>query len=138
MAESTKPKPANASDANYAVGYGRPPRQHQFKVGNTASRRGRKRGSRNRTLVIREILFEPIKVREGEDVKKMPLLEAIVRQTCNLALKGDHKAALMIIGLAQKEGLLTPELNEVLEENMSEADKAILADYKKRLNDSKV
>jgi len=122
MAESTKPKPENTSDANYAVGYGRPPRKHQFKVGNTASRRGRKRGSRNRTLVIREILFEPIKVREGEDVKKMRLLEAIVRQTCNKALKGDHKAALMIIGLAQKEGLLTPEQNEVLEENMSEAD----------------
>src|SRR5688572_22426014 len=106
MAESTKPKPEQTSNASYVVGYGRPPRQHQFKVGNTASRRGRKRGSRNRTLVIKEILFEPIKVREGEEIKRMSLIEAIVRQSCNKALKGDHKAALMIIGLAQKEGLL--------------------------------
>ena len=119
----------------YAVGYGRPPREHQFKMGNNANPRGRKKGSRNRTLVIQEILFDPVSVREGDEVKKMPVLEAIVRQTCHKALKGDHKSALTIIGLAHKKGLLTPEQNETIEENMSEADKAILADYKKRMSD---
>lgn len=133
MTTTTKQKSKNSADAGYAVGYGRPPREHQFQDGNTASR-GRKTGSRDKKLVIQHILFEPIKVKEGEKVKKMPALEAIIRQTCNKALKGDHKAALTIIGMAQKEGLITPQQNEDLEENMSGADKEILADFKRRMN----
>lgn len=123
------------SGEQYKVGYGHPPKEHKFKPGNNANPRGRKKGSKNRKLVIRDILFEPITVREGDEPKKMSALEAIVRQTRNKALKGDHKATLTIIGLAQKEGLLTPEQNDAIEENLSENDKAILEDYKKRMSD---
>ena len=45
----------------------------------------------------------------GDKVKKITVLEAIIKKTANRALTGDHKAALTIIGLAHKEGLLTPE-----------------------------
>jgi hypothetical protein len=121
------------SNAGEAIGYGRPPRKHLFKIGNTASR-GRKKGSKNKSLVIQKILFEPIKVKEGDKVKKMSLLEAIIRQTCHKALKGDHKAGLTVIGLAQKQGLMTPQQSEALEDGMSDGDKAILADFKKRMN----
>jgi hypothetical protein len=137
MPDHPKKEPENDSNG-YTVGYGHPPQEHQFKPGNNANPRGRKKGSKNRTLVIRQIFFEPITVREGDEVKRMPVLEAIVRQTCNKALKGDYKAALTIIGLAQKEGLLTPEQNEAIEENMSDADKAILADYKKRMSSTEM
>ena len=138
MSDLTKRRSNNGLNGGYAVGYRRPPREHQFKAANNANPLGRKKGSRNRTLVIRQILFEPITVKEGDQVKKMPLLEAIVRQTCNKALKGDHKAALTIMGLAQKEGLLTPEQTEAIEEGMSEADKAILEDFKRRLNNPEI
>src|SRR6266849_4632873 len=111
----------------------KPPKAHQFKPGNNANPRGRKKGSRNRKLMIEEVLFEPITVREGDKVKKMAVLEAIIKKTANQALTGDHKAALTIIGLAHKEGLLTPEQNEMVEENLSETDKAILADFARRL-----
>lgn len=124
---------AERSNAGEAIGYKRPPQKHRFKVGNTASR-GRKNGSKNKALVIQTILFEPIKVKEGDKVKKMSLLEAIIRQTCHKALKGDHKAGLTVIGLAQKQGLMTPQQSEALEDSMSEVDKAILADFKKRMN----
>ena len=118
---------------DYGTGYCRPPKDHQFEPGNRANPRGRKKGSRNRKLVIQEVLFEPVAVRVGEEVKKMPALEAILKTTVNRALKGDHKAALTIIGLAQKEGLLTPEQNDAVEESLSDNDKAILADFKRRM-----
>ena len=138
MSDLTKLRSNKGLNGGYTVGYRRPPREHQFKAANNANPLGRKKGSRNRTLVIRQILFEPIMVREGEQVKKMSVLEAIIRQTCNKALKGDHKSALTIIGLAQKEGLLTPEQTEAVEEGMSEADKAILEDFKSRMNNPEI
>jgi hypothetical protein len=123
----------NDSNSNHKVGYCNPPKAHQFKPGNNANPRGRKKGTRNRKFVIEEVLFEPIKVREGDKVKTMSTLEAILKKTKNLALGGDQKAAITIIGLAQKEGLLTPEQNETVEENCSDADKAIIADFTRRL-----
>ena len=123
----------NTPNRNYEVGYGKPPKEFQFKPGNNANRRGRKKGSRNRRAVIEEVLFEPISVREGEKLRKIPVLEAIIKKMANKALMGDNKAALAIVGLAQKEGLLTPAQDEMVEENLSETDKAILADFARRL-----
>lgn len=129
-ANEPEPDPPTSDDK---VGYKRPPREYQFKPGNNANPRGRKKGSRNRKLVIEQILFEPITVREGGDVKKMPVLEAIIKKTAAKALAGDNKAALTVIGMAQKEGLLTPEQEVALEENLPETDKKILEDVKRRL-----
>lgn len=123
----------NAPSRNYEVGYGKPPKEFQFKPGNNANRRGRKKGSRNRKTVIEEVLYEPISVREGDKVKKIPVLEAILKKMANKALMGDNKAALTIVGLAQKEGLLTPAQDAMVEDNLSETDKAILADFARRL-----
>jgi len=123
----------NTPKGDYDVGYCKPPAAHQFKFGNKANPKGRKKGSRNRKLVIEQVLFEPITVREGGIVKKMSVLEAIIKKTATKALTGDNKAALTIIGIAQREGLLTPEQEEAVEENLTESEKAILADFKNRL-----
>ena len=128
--------PKTSRDSVYKVGYCNPPKAHQFKPGNNANPRGRRKGVRNRKFVIEEVLFEPIKVREGDKVKNMSTLEAILKKTKNLALAGDPKATATMIGLAQKEGLLTPDENETVEENCSEADKAIIADFTRRLGGS--
>jgi uncharacterized protein DUF5681 len=127
-------QPMNKPEGEYAVGYRKPPKEHQFQPGNNANPKGRKKGSRNGKLVIQEILFEPIPVREGNKVRKMSILEAIIKKTANKALTGDNKAALTIIGIAQKEGLLTPDENEAIDESLSETDKAILENLKRRLN----
>ena len=121
---------------DYEIGYRKPPKEHRFKPGNKANPRGRTKGSKSKTLTIRQVLFEPIQVREGEQVKRMSALEAVIRKVRNKALSGDSKASLTIIGLAQKEGLLTPEQNEVIEESLSDVDKAILADFQKRVRNS--
>jgi hypothetical protein len=97
----------------YEVGYCKPPAEHRFGPGNNASPRGRKKGSKSRKVVIEPVLFELTTVREGTETKQMSKLEAVLKKTLSQALAGDKKAALTIIGLAQKEGFLTREEEEV-------------------------
>ena len=116
---------------NYEVGYGRPPVAHRFKPGNNANPKGRKKKTRNRKVVISDILLEPITVKEGGEVKQMSQLEAVLKKTMSKALAGDHKAGLTIIGLAQRQSLLTPEQEETID-NLSDRDRAIMEDAMKR------
>jgi hypothetical protein len=118
---------------DYRIGYRRPPVEHRFKPGNNANPKGRKKKTRNRKVVIRELLFEPVTVREGGVVKEIPALEAVIKKTLSQALGGDHKAALTIIGIAQREGVLMPEQEEDVG-TLSENDMAIMQDAAKRFN----
>jgi uncharacterized protein DUF5681 len=120
----------------YQVGYRRPPAEHQFKVGNNANPKGRKKKTRNRKLVVRDLLFEPVTVREGGEIRQISALEAVIKKTLSKALGGDHKAALTIIGLAQREALLTPEQDEALD-ILPESDLAIVNEYMRNLDESR-
>jgi hypothetical protein len=124
--EMRKPK------GDYAVGYCKPPAAHRFKHGNNANPRGRRKGARNRKLVIHDVLFELVTVREGGEVRQMFALEAVLKKTLSKALAGDNKAALTILGIAQKEGILTPEQEQAVD-NLSESDLAIMQDVRRRL-----
>jgi hypothetical protein len=62
-------------------------------------------------------------------------LETITVREGGKALGGDNKAAFTIIGIAQREGLLTPEQDQVVEQ-LSGGDKEILEDMKRRLGQS--
>ena len=71
-------------------------------------------------------------VREGDQIKQMSALEAVIKKTLSKALAGDTKAALTIIGIAQKDGILTPEQEQAVDD-FSETDLAIMADVRRRL-----
>jgi hypothetical protein len=127
------PEPIKKSPTgDYDVGYCKPPTAHRFKPGNNANPKGRKKGLRNRKLVIHDVLFEPVTVREGGETKQMSALEAVLKKTLSKALSGDNKAALTIIGIAQKEGILSPEQEQVVD-NLSDRDLAIMEDVRSRL-----
>jgi hypothetical protein len=51
----------------------------RFKQGNNANPRGRKKGSRNRKVVIHDVLFEAVTVREGGEIRQMSALQCRVR-----------------------------------------------------------
>src|SRR5262249_52311813 len=112
-----KRRSRKAATNDYTVGYCKPPRAHQFKPGNNANPMGRPKGTRNRKVLVRELLLEPIAAREGNAVKTMSKLEAIVTQTINDGLKGDHKARLLAIGMAREEGLLTAKQVDATDNN---------------------
>jgi hypothetical protein len=88
--------------------------EYQFKPGNRANPKGRGKKNRNRKIVISEVLFEPVKVNEGGVEKQMPALEVVLKRLLSLALKGDLKAALTVLGIGQRKGLLTPEQVDAL------------------------
>jgi Family of unknown function (DUF5681) len=127
--------PGHDQPADYEVGYGRPPVEHRFKPGNNANPKGRKKKTRNRKVIISEILLEPITVKEGGEIKTMSRLEALLKKMITKALAGDNKAALTMIGIAQREGLLTPDQEEGVDP-LSDNDMAIVQDYMQRLNEA--
>src|SRR5262249_46616793 len=130
--EATNQPDKKQPKGDYAVGYCRPPLAHRFKHGNTANPKGRGKGSKSRKIVIQDVMFEPVTVREGERTRQMSALEAVLKKTLSKALAGDNKAALTIIGIAQKEGILTPAQEQAVND-MSENDLAIIEDVTRRL-----
>jgi hypothetical protein len=85
------------SGANYKVGYGKPPKQHQFKSGQSGNRKGRPKGTKNTATLLREILDRKIEVRTGSTVRKISVREAMLTRFAESALKGDIKSAAFLL-----------------------------------------
>jgi hypothetical protein len=89
------------------IGYGHPPRQHQFKKGQPSPYpKGRPRGSRAPNLT--KVLLEPVDVRIKGRTRKLSFPEAYVQVIKEKALKGDLKAGQMLILLWKQLGFLRP------------------------------
>lgn len=111
---SAKPQMHNASpgasndsrgeglNAEYRVGYGRPPRHTQFRAGQVGNPKGRPRGSANARTVVERALNKQIKVRKGKKTRKISMLEALADTYAIKAVQGDRHAAGVLIGLAIK------------------------------------
>jgi hypothetical protein len=81
------------SNANYKTGYGRPPKERQFKPGQSGNPKGRPKGVKNTMTLLREILDRKVEVRIGSTVRKISVREAILTRFAESALKGDTKSA---------------------------------------------
>ena len=117
---------------DYKIGYGKPPKQHQFKPGNNANPKGRPKGSRNRKLVVSEILLEPIAVRQGDKTTMMPRLAVALQNQLNMALRSDLKAIEGVIRFAERNGMFVPREDQQDTEPLSDSDEGILADFVRR------
>jgi Family of unknown function (DUF5681) len=96
----TKPKRSRASNKNagaYNVGYGRPPKKHQFKPGHSGNPKGRPKGAKNEATILREIMHQRMEVREGGRARKISRLEALLLRCLEAALKGDLKAMAFLL-----------------------------------------
>jgi hypothetical protein len=83
---------SNAAAESYIVTRGKPPREHQFKLGQSGNPRGRPKGSQNfRTLLQRE-LDRPITATNNGREVRMTKREAMVKRLVGEALKGNLKA----------------------------------------------
>jgi hypothetical protein len=123
---------SNDDTKDYKIGYGRPPEQHQFKPGNNANPKGRPKGSRNRKLVVSEILMEPIAVRQGDKTTMMPKIAVAVQNQLNMALRSNLKAIEGAIRFGERNGVFAPREDQQDPEPLSDSDKEILADFIRR------
>ena len=85
--------PRPSTGAGYSVGYGKPPKQHQFRRGRSGNPKGRPKGVKNTLTLLREILDRQVEIRTGSLVRKISVREAVLTRFAESALKGDIKAA---------------------------------------------
>jgi hypothetical protein len=78
---------------DYAVGYCKPPHQHDFPKGVSGNPNGRpKAAKRTPGDIIDDVLNEPISVNANGEIKTLTGFEALVRKKLNLAPKGNARA----------------------------------------------
>jgi flagellar motility protein MotE (MotC chaperone) len=79
------------------VGYCKPPRAHQFKIGQSGNPRGRPKGLKNEATILRELLDQKREFRQGAKLRKLTIREAMFLKCIEAALKGDHKAIVFLL-----------------------------------------
>jgi hypothetical protein len=110
---------ARAHD-QYDVGFGKPPRDHQFKPGQSGNRRGRPKGSKNSATILNELLQRKIEVREGGRLRKITIHEAVLRRILEDSLKGNIKSAAFLLNR------LNSSPGDDVSPGISEDDQAVL------------
>jgi Family of unknown function (DUF5681) len=114
--------PRSSSGASYTVGYGKPPKQHQYQPGQSGNSKGRPKGAKSTSTLLRETLDRKIEVRTGATVRKVSVREAIMIRLAEAALKGDIKSAHFLLqrydiaAETAKPNVLDPDRYETVEE----------------------
>lgn len=122
-------KRSTQEDDDYDVGYGKPPKAHQFKPGQSGNPKGRPRGRRNMRTIFTDVLHEKVAITENGKTRKMEKIEAIAQVAVNKALKGDPKGIASILQFARSAGLLDEETDNLANQASSANDQAILDAY---------
>src|SRR5215831_17947385 len=89
----------------YKVGYGKPPRHSQFKKGQSGNPKGRPKEVKAHmpvSRIIRHSLSEEVQGQVNGKTRKMTALEAIIEVQSAKALKGDTRAARLVIDLGHR------------------------------------
>lgn len=90
-------------DDDYAVGYGKPPKQHQFKQGNQVAR---KRKSESKTFAIPDLIDRALrtkrKVRRGDTITSVSVAEIFVERLIQMMTTGSGRDLSVIIQLLER------------------------------------
>lgn len=82
---------------DYEVGYRKPPKESQFKKGQSGNPKGRPKGAKGVRASLRRELESKIKIREENREQHVSKYEAIAKRLIAAALTGDMKAMLRIL-----------------------------------------
>lgn len=81
------------------VGYGKPPKAHKFKPGQSGNPKGRPKGAKNLLKLISKHAAKKVTVIEDGMEKKMPRIDVVITAMFNKASKGDVSAARLLSNL---------------------------------------
>jgi len=85
--------------ADYEVGYGKPPKAHQFGPGQSGNPKGRPSASRNAGKLLCDRLFERVTITQNGRRIRIPYLEVIILRLRQKAVEGDARAMDQLIRL---------------------------------------
>jgi len=100
---------AGTSDQEYKVGPGRPPKEHQFKPGQSGNPNGAKRKPRSIAMDLKALLGDalskPIKLKQGQKERLVTMAAAGMEQLVAQYARGDRHARRDLFWLADKLGV---------------------------------
>lgn len=114
-------------NADYEVGYSKPPKHTRFKPGQSGNSKGRSKGTRNLSSDLKDELGERIRIREGDQEKSISKQRALVKALVAKALKGDTRAATVLITMVDR--YITPEIAATDTRSLSRTEEQILDDF---------
>jgi hypothetical protein len=136
----TASAPTETSEQEYKVGPGRPPKEHQFKPGQSGNPKGAKRKPKptapDLKAVLERALNESIKLNQGEKERTVSMAEAGIKQLVAQFAKGNHQARRDLIVLCDKLGVdLLAGRRQAVQEALATSHEAILETYVARQYD---
>jgi formate dehydrogenase maturation protein FdhE len=129
------------SDEEYRVGPGRPPKEFQFKPGQSGNPKGAKRKAPSIATDLKELfqhaLSKTVKLRQGEKEQIVTKAAAGIEQLVNQFAKGDRHARRDLMVLADKLGVdlaagqdkaleATPDLTKLSDEELQQWRKLLI------------
>jgi len=112
--------------SSYLVGYKRPPQHTRFQPGQSGNPKGRSKGTRNLETDLMEELAERIPIREGDRSFKVSKQRALLKGLLSKALKGDTRAAGLVLRLVATVTLANETAAPEQPSDLDPADLAIL------------
>ena len=88
----TKPK-----KVDYDVGYAKPPKDTQFRKGESGNPRGRPKGRQNSVTILNKVLNETVTITENNQRQTITKLEATVKQVVNKAMTGNTQSIRLLL-----------------------------------------
>ena len=102
--------------SEYDVGYKKPPKETQFKSGQSGNPKGRPKGSTSTAALLKKALAMPVTHMVNGNLKKTSRDAAIYVNLTAKAVKGDIKAVKLVSDLKDRFGLdhVEPPLHNIL------------------------
>jgi len=132
-----------ASEQEYKVGPGRPPKEYQFKPGRSGNPKGAKRKQAPIALdlkaALQQALNKKVTLKQGDKERLVPMATAGIEQLVAQYAKGDRHARRDVIALADRLGVdLIAGHQQAIEDALAANHAAILAAYVQRQNNKVV
>lgn len=102
MADRKKPSGDNV------VGFGNPPKERQFKPGQSGNPRGRPKSKKAVLTDVSKLLNEPVKVKAGGKIREMGPFEAGLRKLTKKAVDGNLPAIRKFVKICEEYGVFAP------------------------------
>jgi Family of unknown function (DUF5681) len=128
MKRIERTRPRLRASAGKRVGYATPPDEHKFRPGQSGNPKGRAKGSKNESTILRELLERKIEMRSNGRARKVTVLEAMLLRFVEDALKGNVKTGAFLLNrfAARLSGELRPE-------DLTDDDREVLEAFAKRI-----
>lgn len=129
--------PNATPEPEYQVGPGRPPKEYQYKPGQSGNPKGAKRKPKSilpdLKAILKQALGKTVQVKQGDRERTLTMAAAGIHQLVAQYAKGDRHARRDLIMFADKLGIdLVAGEQQALQEGLATNHAAILAAYVQR------